>query len=321
MNGACSSRVSERSSQAANAACSWARRAVGRVAYVTSRVMACLKESSSSPTTDEPECKSTRPRSESRRKSGSEPPVSSRTGPAQNTRPITEAACRAPFSTGPSRSILAASVPWIESGTSSSAGRAVACQLPPEVRARMPRSTREPTSSSRKNGLPSERARIISRSAGGRSPGTSSLSIRSAVSLGNGSRRRTSESRGPAPQPGRRSCSSGRAVTSRSKGPPVSRATRSSRSSSGSSARCRSSTRSTTGRPDASSDTSSTNAACRRSRAARGWSSGPASRPSAIARSWRASSRCRIVSGESVSRISKCWRSISPIGQYVIPVP
>ncbi len=48
---------------------------------------------------------------------GLSPATSSYTGPVQNVRPMTDAACRAAFSASGSRSMRAASTAWIESGT------------------------------------------------------------------------------------------------------------------------------------------------------------------------------------------------------------
>src|SRR5581483_7330977 len=125
----------------------------GSLSYATSRISACLKISSRWPSiVDE-----SRPRTRSRSWSPSSRTsigalsceVTSASTAGQNTRPTTAAACSTVFSSAGSRSMRAASAPCTVSGISAAPGAL--------RRARM--------ISSRKNGLPSARARIASRSA------------------------------------------------------------------------------------------------------------------------------------------------------------
>ena len=119
-----------RSIHSASVACMRARRARGIPAYAASRVSACLIACSRSPGKREPLRRRMKSRSSSSAKSAS-PPISSRTGASQNTRPITDAACSAAFSRAGSRSMRAASTPRTESGIESCSGSAV--DLPPVV--------------------------------------------------------------------------------------------------------------------------------------------------------------------------------------------
>ena len=144
-----------------------ARRARGIPAYAASRVNACLIACSRSPGKREPVRRRMKSRSSSSAKSAS-PPISSRTGASQNTRPITDAACSAAFSRAGSRSMRAASTPRTESGIESCSGSAATSHRSSRC-ARTPLSTSDSISSSTKNGLPSERRTSRSRTCSGRS--------------------------------------------------------------------------------------------------------------------------------------------------------
>ena len=123
----------------------------------------CLKMNSGSPAIEEESRDRTSSRSSRRSSvecSRSRSPFSRRpTGPGQNTRPTTAARWSARFSTGSSRSILAASTACTVSGICTSAMVDAARHRCPS-RTITPSSIRWRTISSRKNGLPSARSRI-----------------------------------------------------------------------------------------------------------------------------------------------------------------
>ncbi len=224
-----------RSIHSASAACMRARRARGIPAYAASRVNACLIACSRSSGKREPVRRRMKSRSSSSAKSAS-PPISSRTGASQNTRPITDAACSAAFSRGGSRSMRAARTPRTESGIESRSGSAATSHRSSRC-TRTPLSTSDSISSSTKNGLPSERRTSTSRTSSGRSATSSA-----AASSASGSSSITVTFRRPPPQ-----SSSGLAVATTRSGPRTSRTVRSSSSSSGASAQWTSSTSRTTG--------------------------------------------------------------------------
>ena len=272
-----------RSIHSASAACMRARRARGIPAYAASRVSACLIACSRSSGKREPLRRRMKSRSSSSAKSAS-PPISSRTGASQNTRPITDAACSAAFSRAGSRSMRAASTPRTESGIESCCGSAATSHRSSRC-ARTPLSTSDSISSSTKNGLPSERCTSRSRTCSGRSATSSA-----ATSSASGSSSIAVTCLRPPPH-----SSSGLAVATTSSGPRTSRIVRSSSSSSGASAQWTSSTSRTSGPRAQSSFRSSTQASRKRSRAASGCRSPATSRPNARPRIGRSFERAGLL--------------------------
>ncbi len=157
-----------------------------------------LKASSSSPTIDELTRAATSSRSSSRRRSGSSVSSSSierATAPRQKIRPTTDACWSVCFSRGCSRSMRAASTPCTVSGSSrSGSARSLSAAVRLHVQ---PSSISSRRISSRKNGLPSARARIAPR-VSSRSPSPSSRCARLARRrvVGERARERTARSCG-----------------------------------------------------------------------------------------------------------------------------
>ena len=166
------------------------------------------------PASDEPGRDNTSSRSSSLRsassRSAGSAPVRPATGPGQNTRPTTAAACAIRLSVASSRSIRAARTACTVSGISTSSMPSVARQRSPTCSIRPPSTSRR-TISSRKNGLPSARSRIRSCTDGGRSSTARSARISSSDSSAvSGSRATDDVLRRPPPQPGRVAMRSGR---------------------------------------------------------------------------------------------------------------
>src|SRR5436190_183423 len=131
-------------------------------------------------------------------------------GPAQKIRPITDAACKACFSAGSSRSTRAATTACTVSGMAKSEGSS-AKRHDPFCGSSNRRSISVPSSSSTKNGFPSARWTTTSRSPDGNVPPSGSSSIRTASSEESASSSNVL-ARIRAPHPGRCSRNSGRAI-------------------------------------------------------------------------------------------------------------
>ena len=240
-----------RSSHAATFECASPRSRRGSDSYATSRVRTCLKMYSRWPDNVEPARDETSSRSSNRRKaspaSDPETPVSSVIGPVQKTRPTTEAACSSRLSPASRRSMREARTACTVSGMSTSSIPEVALQRSPSRRRRPPSISRR-TISSRKNGFPSARSRILRWTDEGRSSTvSSSRTSRSASSLERGSRASEDMFLRPPPQLGRFAVRSGRDGHRKSTGPSLCSASSSSRSSNTGSAQWMSSITTVTG--------------------------------------------------------------------------